>query len=145
MFVPKQDLSFSAPKPVDGIFFGWKLVWNKETNKHEHCFVDHLFKNGLCFMFCDMMAGENQIRKVYNLTTHDLIGQVEKIGDCKNGSYARMKIQFEDYEKAQLVKVKALFTNKKVLILKSTLETTIMTGPYFDAISKLVDIDDLEI
>lgn len=144
MFVPKQDLSFSATKPVDGIFFGWNLVWNKETNKHEHCFVDHLFENGLSFMFCDKMANGNQTRKVYKLMTNQLVGQVENIGDCKKGSYARMKVQFEDYEKDQLVKVKALFTNKKVLILKSTLETTIMTGPYLDAISKLVDIDDLE-
>ncbi len=145
MFVPKQDLRFSATKPIDGIYFGWNLVWNKETNKYEHCFVDHLFENGLSFMFCDMMAGENQIRKVYKLATHDLVGQVENIGDCKRGSYARMKVQFEDYEKGQLVKIKALFNNKKVLILKSTLETTIRTGPHFDAISKIVDIDDLEI
>lgn len=142
--VKKEDLSFSAKKPVDGVHFGWALYFDQQSQKFEHCYVDNIFENGFTFSFCDLMQNDRQIRKYHQVFAKDMVGQVDSIGSLQKNERARLNADVDGYKKGDLVKIKALFANNMALVLHESLGSVMMGGPYYNAVSKVISVEHLE-
>lgn len=142
--VRKDELSFAAHGPVDGVTLGWALIYNEPTKTFEHCYVDSLFENGKAFSFCDLKQGERAIRKHYEAHTSQMFGQVEALGSFEKGDEVKMKSDAVGYAKGDVVRIKALFSNNMALILKESVGSRLQGGPYYNAVSKVVSVGDLE-
>lgn len=147
--VKASDLTLRSKSPINGIFFGWVLKLNKDTQQLEHCIVEDLFENGWTYAFCDLPtavkypSGHVQIEaRRWNRygTTQDFIASVKAIGDIKTGDIALLTQNIDaDYREGTDVVVKALFANGKALVIENTFGNFLVKGPTPNAFSKLAD------
>lgn len=142
--VTKDELSFSARKPINGVFFGWALYFDQHSQKYEHCYVDNQFENGFTFSFCDLIHNGQQIRKYHQVFAKDMVGQVESNGSLKKNERARLNADVAGFKKGEIVKIKALFANNMALVLNETLGSVLMGGPKYKAAAKVISVENLE-
>ena len=143
--VKKEELSFSAKNPVDGVHFGWALYLDQQTQKFEHCYVDNQFENGFTYSFCDLIQNGQQIRKYHQVFAKDMVGQIESIGSLKKNERARITSNVEGLKEGEIVKIKALFANNMALVIHESIGSIMMGGPYYNAISKVISVEHFEV
>jgi hypothetical protein len=145
LIVPRSEISLRSKDGVQDFQYGWTLRPTKTPGQFEPCFVTDIFENAQVRVFCDLIENSRLVRRYDLRFSSQFISQVPQFNGFKKGDFAKLKEAVGSYKNGTQVKVRAVFANGTALIEKNNIENFFMSGPYYDAISIVVDLNSLKL